>query len=466
MTRKVKERQHGTRSRFSTGCNCIPCAEASAAYYRLRRANKASGIEATVDATPARAHVLWLESQGMPLRSIENAAGLSKNAGKLVAYGGANTPPPKKIRTGTAEALLSVKFVLPTVGLVSSLGAQRRIRAMTWLGRSHQEIARNTNLERRFIVDIVNGPYRERITPEAHNAICRYYDQVSVEAPIAGAPRTYALKLGHAPPWAWGDRIDDPDAEPDWKAEPPPGLVINPFVSLVVQNSKQSPREETVSKPTRKAVRKPIRKPISKTTRKLTRKVAAKPGISSDLKVAAIGARRRIQALAWLGRGQQQVAHGIGYRSEGTIKQIISGRRLFIRLSMYNKICRYYDEACLAPMFPGRAHVRAVALGYAPPWAWGDRIDDPAAEPDWEAKPPPGFTRLPTLQEAKKVAERVVEKTAKEAADETLRQVACLYKARATLQHAMKVLRMSERDVALRAAALGVIFPIERAVAG
>lgn len=99
-------RAHGTRARYVVDkCRCEPCREANTAAGRER----AQRVEPPyVDASPVRRHIRWLTRQGVGLKQIAKAPGISHGALSKVVYGTAQRSPSKRVRPATAEAVLAV----------------------------------------------------------------------------------------------------------------------------------------------------------------------------------------------------------------------------------------------------------------------------------------------------------------------------------------------------------------------
>ena len=107
--------------------------------------------------------------------------------------------------------------------------------------------------------------------------------------------------------------------------------------------------------------------------------------------VLAVGAQRRIQALAALGYSFEHLDKHLGGYGRGNISHIAYGRRTWITSDIAVRVKAAFDE--LAMQLPPattrsyrsgvtRTQNRAKALGWAPPLAWDDEtIDDPSAKP-------------------------------------------------------------------------------------
>lgn len=95
--------------------------------------------------------------------------------------------------------------------------------------------------------------------------------------------------------------------------------------------------------------------------------------------VSAVGARRRVQALAYMGWPNHEIARRIGC-SPRSLPTLLSRGRLSAKLS--HRIAAVYDELSMRCGPSKLAAVRARGYGWAPPLAWDDdEIDNPAAEP-------------------------------------------------------------------------------------
>jgi hypothetical protein len=116
---------------------------------------------------------------------------------------------------------------------------------------------------------------------------------------------------------------------------------------------------------------------VRKSTHDAIQKVPLAPA-SSHRGVDATGARRRVQALMWMGWPAVTLADRLGIRP-GTLSSEISRGRMSHRL--HRAIVDLYDELADTPG-PSRGSAgKARGYGYLPPAAWDDDIDDPDAVP-------------------------------------------------------------------------------------
>jgi hypothetical protein len=106
------------------GCRCQACLDMHAEYERERRRLMAYGRwQPYVDAGPARRHVEWLIAQGMGKRTIAATAGIRRSTLRDLLAGR------PRIRPQTAERLLDVELVTPTVDVDEAIAAVETCRA-------------------------------------------------------------------------------------------------------------------------------------------------------------------------------------------------------------------------------------------------------------------------------------------------------------------------------------------------
>lgn len=107
---------HGPNPGSGKGCRCEPCRTANTRY-ELERSRRLE--PPYVSAEPAREHVAWLSTQGVGLKQIAKASGVSHGALSKLVYGtpNLNRPPSKRIRPATADKILAVT---PSAGAAGS----------------------------------------------------------------------------------------------------------------------------------------------------------------------------------------------------------------------------------------------------------------------------------------------------------------------------------------------------------
>ena len=106
-------RAHGTHTCYvfgpnpgrGKGCRCQPCRDAAAAYERDRSKRSAP---AYLSSTRARQHIEHLAAQGVGLKTVATASGVSHGALSKLMYGTKDRGPSKRIRPETEKAILGV----------------------------------------------------------------------------------------------------------------------------------------------------------------------------------------------------------------------------------------------------------------------------------------------------------------------------------------------------------------------
>ena len=102
--------------------------------------------------------------------------------------------------------------------------------------------------------------------------------------------------------------------------------------------------------------------------------------------IGATGARRRLQALAFIGYSLKDVAvaSGLSYTTVGSVREERTG---IVRVAIHNRILAAYRELQKQPGSSIVARQNAFKRGWVSPLAWEDHtIDDPEAQPIGLAK--------------------------------------------------------------------------------
>lgn len=108
--------------------------------------------------------------------------------------------------------------------------------------------------------------------------------------------------------------------------------------------------------------------------------------------VFAAGTMRRLQALACIGWPVKTIADQIGIARPYHLQEVRDGKREHCTVRTARRVSDIYDRLWnTPPAVTGAAKTAATktrrmaeAAGWAPPAAWGDDIDDPAAQPHWD----------------------------------------------------------------------------------
>lgn len=146
------EAVHGTRRRYRQGCREECCRAAIRAYDKRRRHLLARGLSSMADASPVRAHVLWLAGYGISPASAAKKAGVGWGVVERLLYGSPSRglEPSRKVRRSHAEALLGVERVVDNVtdlARTPSADTLRKLRGLVAAGWSQSELARRLDVQ-------------------------------------------------------------------------------------------------------------------------------------------------------------------------------------------------------------------------------------------------------------------------------------------------------------------------------
>lgn len=185
------------------GCRCESCAAANRRYASLReRYGWADQVAARwVDPKHAYAHILWLRSQGVGLRTISEQSGVARST--LAMLGRRNRI------SATSEA--RILAVSPTPPRVDGTGTRRRLQALISIGHSGASLADRIGWSRTNIWTLILGD--GVVSARTAAKVAAVYDELWNQAGPSARARNLAAKRGWVPPLAWDD-IDDPDAAP------------------------------------------------------------------------------------------------------------------------------------------------------------------------------------------------------------------------------------------------------------
>jgi transcriptional regulator with XRE-family HTH domain len=221
--------EHGTRAGYRGGCRCDACRQADREYARRRHRLKAYGRwQPFTDATPVREHVRRLMVRGIGANRVAALAQVSRSSVGHLIYGdpARGEAPSRRIRTGTAQRLLAVRFSeanLAPGAPVEAAGTRRRLQALIAVGHSGRSLAARLDMEPAHLHRILSG--RPAVTAATARRVRGLYDRLWDQPPpqatrgeriSAAKARAHAARRGWPPPLAWDDdAIDDPDARPE-----------------------------------------------------------------------------------------------------------------------------------------------------------------------------------------------------------------------------------------------------------
>lgn len=217
--------RHGTEAgheqHLRDGHNpCHACYQAKLIAARRRNKRKTQGYVYKIPAGMAHQRVIqWLAS-GATQEDICRHTGLIPSVIHRVYHGG----PDQMLYTRTWNAIISAPKTMP----LTSVGAVRRVQALTALGYSLPAIARETGIHHDTILDARAGNTRV-IAMRVREAIAEAYDRLEVTIPVGESSqqragisraRNLARRNGWPPPIVW-EQIDDALEQPtDWAYTP------------------------------------------------------------------------------------------------------------------------------------------------------------------------------------------------------------------------------------------------------
>ena len=195
------------------GCRCDDCRRGLRERQQWRRKQIAYG-RSTNELVPvdlAAAHVARLKAAGMPVQQIALRAGLRRSQLQQIA-----AKRTRRVQKRTHDAILGVQFAPSPHSHVPSLGAQRRLQALTWLGWESREIGTALGMDGTTVAWILRT---DRITLRTHERVAEVFEQLCMKFPDgrgATRARMRARRRGWVGPLAWND-VDDPAEQPERK---------------------------------------------------------------------------------------------------------------------------------------------------------------------------------------------------------------------------------------------------------
>jgi len=139
-------REHGTNAcyrwgvvgdDYRNGCRCYECTTAGVLYEKQRANKKLRGWQPYVDNTEAREHLLWLEGQGVGLRAVAEASGLTRSQLSRIRSGSTT-----QSRRESIDAVLAVGTHHASAGaVVDGARTTRLIGELVDMGHTRGAIA-------------------------------------------------------------------------------------------------------------------------------------------------------------------------------------------------------------------------------------------------------------------------------------------------------------------------------------
>lgn len=187
-------------------------------YQRWRARQKGYGrfTSMYVEAGPVLEHLHRLHRNGIGLRTLASASGVSRRAlQRLTARKPHEPGAPTKVLRSTAEAVLAVEVVQPApAALIPEIGTRRRLQALVALGWPQTMIAKELGIEATNLSRMVHGRC-ERVTSARAIAVDELYRRWEMTPGPSSRARIQAANYQWAPPLAWDENaLDDADATP------------------------------------------------------------------------------------------------------------------------------------------------------------------------------------------------------------------------------------------------------------
>lgn len=226
-------RPHGRAKYVVEQCHCDRCRRSMREYERWRVRQRAYGRAAYVDAEPARRHVRTMMAAGMGLGQVARVSEVPYGTLSALLYGDATRglSPSRRIRPGTARALLAVEVSLDTMARGATMdgtGTRRRLQALVTIGWPQTALAGQLGMDQSNITRLIRSERSVAVSTALR--VRALYDRLWDTPPpqdscsekiAASRSRRMARQRGWVPPMAWDDeQLDDPAAAPDPGTEP------------------------------------------------------------------------------------------------------------------------------------------------------------------------------------------------------------------------------------------------------
>lgn len=217
---KYANHQHGDYAMYALDrCRCESC---HTAHTRQRKARERAQLYGTynryVPPAAAIAHVKALQVEGMGLRGIAKAAGVSRSSLRLVLAGQR-----KRITRDTSDRLLAVTIDdAPDGDTINNLGAARRLQALVYNGWSVDRLAEMLDMDRQALDGMLHRTFDKSLAPHVRT-VKEAFERLWDKAPSPTSPQVRrgitmaqrrAQEAGWVPALAWDD-IDDPNERPN-----------------------------------------------------------------------------------------------------------------------------------------------------------------------------------------------------------------------------------------------------------
>lgn len=160
--------EHGTRSRYNSGCRCDECRRANREYERRRTMMKVAvecgAPSPMVDAEPVRRRITDLLAAGYSRREICRISGLSRSTLRAITTAHHRSGKPvRMVRRETKDAIFAIRGNRSLSGhqLVSARWMADQVARYRSLGVSVAELSRVTGIDRQVLDGLVHGSRRK-----------------------------------------------------------------------------------------------------------------------------------------------------------------------------------------------------------------------------------------------------------------------------------------------------------------
>lgn len=190
-------------------CSCEICLKLRRRISKLR---KIYGSQWR-DATPAKERVQAFHGEGFSIAAMAAGMGVGASTVQAVLHDDrrfVHAQVAEKILAATRDDIFNAA---PERSLVPSVGATRRLKALSRMGWQLEDLSANGSEVHRFR-SVRLGRDRQ-IRAATHRRVVELYDKHSMDVgPAQKSVMVRVQKRGYAPPLAWDD-IDDPAARPN-----------------------------------------------------------------------------------------------------------------------------------------------------------------------------------------------------------------------------------------------------------
>ena len=182
--------------------------------HRLRQVAYGRGQSSYVGTEEVRRHILMLKAQGMGDRRIAELAGTARNNVREVLRGRTGRGCSQKMLRRNADAILAVEPDIAPGARVDACGTVRRLRALVAIGWTQNELCARIGVMPTNGCQLFLGN-RDYVVAATAKRVAEVFDELSMTPGPSQRSRNRARQNRWAPPLAWDDDIDNPDATPN-----------------------------------------------------------------------------------------------------------------------------------------------------------------------------------------------------------------------------------------------------------